>query len=162
MISYFDSSALVKRYVAERGSEEVAQLIQSSEMVGTVLLSRAEVVAALAKATRVGALSEDAATEARDRFESEWRDWVRLAVPEALAARAGDLAWSHALRGYDALHLSAARTWADLMDEPVTFATFDRSLWTAADREGLTAWPEDLPALLESWTEADSPPPHPA
>lgn len=150
MIAYLDSSALVKRYVAERGSEEVDELIRASDVVGTVLLSRTEVVAALAKAVRVSALTEDAAGDARQRFESEWRDLVRLAVPEALAARAADLAWSRGLRGYDAVHLAAARTWADLMDEPVAFATFDRGLWTAADREDLSAWPEDLPALLES------------
>lgn len=152
MICYLNSSALVKRYVTERGSEEVARLTGESEILGTVLLSRAEVVAALAKAVRVAALSEDAASAARQRFESEWMDLVRLAVPEAVVTRAAELAWSHGLRGYDALHLAAARVWADLMDEPILFATFDRRLWTAAEREELDVWPEDLPAMLDSWT----------
>ena len=50
MILYLDASALVKRYVAELGSPEVSAAISQAQVTGTVLLSRAEVEAALAKA----------------------------------------------------------------------------------------------------------------
>ncbi len=56
MILYLDASALVKRYVTEPGSGEVSQAITKADLVGTVLVSRAEVAAALAKAVRVGVL----------------------------------------------------------------------------------------------------------
>ncbi len=151
MICYLDSSALVKRYVTEQGSEEVHRLIETSELLGTALLTRTEVVAAFAKAVRVGALSEDSATEARKRFEGDWNDLVRLAVAEGIVSRAADFAWSHDLRAYDALHLAAARSLADLTGETLLFATFDRRLWTASDNEELHPWPEDLPRLLDSW-----------
>lgn len=151
MILYLDSSALVKKYVLEAGSEEVRRSIEESEGVGTVVLAHTEVVAALAKAVRTGVLTKAAAKVARTQFEGDWPDLIRLAVAEPTATRAADLAWSHDLRGYDALHLAAARTWADLMDEALTFATYDRRLWTAAGAEGLHCWPEDLPAVLDSW-----------
>jgi len=40
MIAYLDTSALVKRYIAETGSQEVAALITQAEQVGTSIVSR--------------------------------------------------------------------------------------------------------------------------
>lgn len=145
MITYLDSSALVKLYVRERGSDAVADLVRSSEILGTALVSRTEVVAALAKAIRVGRLDEDAARRARQHFEGQWDHLVRLSVSEAVTTRAGELAWRHGLRGYDALHLAAALTWQELGGHAITFATFDHDLWNAAGTEAdLPPWPEDL------------------
>jgi len=53
VIVYLDASALVKRYVEEAGSDEVASLIDAAAVVGTSIVSRAEVAAALAKASRM-------------------------------------------------------------------------------------------------------------
>ncbi len=61
MIAYFDSSALVKRYVTEAHSDQTRSLVGSVEIAGTSIVSRVEVVAALAKGVRVGALEEDKA-----------------------------------------------------------------------------------------------------
>jgi hypothetical protein len=75
-----------------------------------------------------------------------------MSVPESLVVRAGELAFEQDLRGYDAVHLAAALTWAEGMGESVTFATFDRQLWEgAAIHAPLTPFPEDLPALLNEW-----------
>lgn len=57
MILYLDASALVKRYVAEPGTVEVNEAIAAAEIVGTTIVSRAEVVAALAKSVRMRLLS---------------------------------------------------------------------------------------------------------
>ncbi len=42
MILSLDASALVKRYVAEPGAREVAEVIAAAEAVDTSLISRAE------------------------------------------------------------------------------------------------------------------------
>jgi predicted nucleic acid-binding protein len=144
MILYLDASALVKRYVAERGSREVAAAIAAAEGVGTSLISRAETAAALAKAVRVRALTRDEAASALQVFRSEWSNLVRVQATEVLVARADQLAWELGLRGYDAVHLAAALVWQDGMGEPVTVATFDRQLWEAAGQRGLARFPEDL------------------
>jgi hypothetical protein len=41
--------------------------------------------------------------------------------------------------------LAAALAWQDALDEPLTMATYDRQLREAAERQGLAAWPENLP-----------------
>ena len=50
MFLYLDSSALVKRYVDEPHSEEVAHLMDETLAIGTSAISRVEVGAALARA----------------------------------------------------------------------------------------------------------------
>ncbi len=78
MICYLDASALVKRYVAELGSDEVEGAIADADAVGTAMISRVEVVAGFARAVRVGALSESDAETARRVFHSDWPDLTRL------------------------------------------------------------------------------------
>lgn len=142
MIVYLDASALVKRYVSEPGSSEVGGLIRRAQALGTAVLSRAEVAAALAKAVRVRALDRDAATAALKSFTADWDDLIRLQLSEALAARAAALAWEYALRGYDAVHLASALFWRDTLGAPVTVATYDRELARGAGGAGLSTWPK--------------------
>jgi predicted nucleic acid-binding protein len=141
MIVYLDASALVKHYVAEAGSAEVSQLLVRGDVVGTAAISRAEVPAALAKAARTGTLTRDEAEAALQVFRTEWVDLVRLQLTEAVVAQADTLAWDHGLRGYDAVHLAAARFWQSSLGERVTLATYGRQLWQAGDASGLVAWP---------------------
>jgi predicted nucleic acid-binding protein len=154
VILYLDASALVKRYVAELGSPEVSAAISRSLVTGTVLISRAEVEAALAKAVRLQALTQEEGLASLQVFRNEWPDLVRVQVTEMVVAQAGNFAWDHGLRGYDAVHLAAASAWQDALGERVTLATFDKHLWAAAESVGLEAHPADLPAMLEAWKNA--------
>ncbi len=151
MICYLDSSALVKLFVDEPGTAEVSRMVKEAQLVGTVAISRAEVIAALAKAVRVGSLSMEDAKSARRRFRTEWLHFLRLQVSDFLIDRAGDLAWTHGLRGYDTVQLAASDIWRESLDAPVSFATFDLKLWKAAEAIGLVPYPHGLPGLLESW-----------
>ena len=144
MIVYLDASALVKRYVAEAGSDEVAALVDTASVVGTSIISRAEVAAALAKASRMQVVLRHEAEAALSVFDAEWTALARLQMSEMLVARAAVVAWDHGLRGYDAVHLATALFWQDMVGERVTLATFDHQLWRAAQTTGLGAWPEGL------------------
>jgi len=145
MIVYLDTSALVKHYVQESGSEQVERVIDQARLVGTAAVTRVEIAAALAKAVRTRLLSTDEAAEALSAFEAEWESLVRLQLHELLLARAASLAWEHGLRGYDAVHLASALFWREIVGEPVVLATYDRELWEEASRCGLKVFPEDRP-----------------
>jgi predicted nucleic acid-binding protein len=67
-----------------------------------------------------------------------------LEVTPLVINRAGELVWKYPLRGYDAVHLAAALTWQDLLEEEITFGTFDRQLWEAVRNTDLKTWPEEL------------------
>ena len=145
MIVYLDASALVKRYVAEAGSPEVEALINEAQAIGTAVISRAEVAAALARAARIGLVTREAGAKALQAFNADWEHLVRLQLGEPLAARAAALAWEHGLRGYDAVHLASALAWSEALGETVAVATYDRELWRGARASGLSAWPAARP-----------------
>ncbi|NIP56996.1 MAG: PIN domain-containing protein [Gemmatimonadetes bacterium] len=151
MILYLDASALVKRYVAERGSEAVARSLEEAEYVATSVVTRVEVSSALGRAVRVDALAEDEAASALRLFRSEWARFLRIQAAESVIAAAARLAWDLGLRAYDTVQLASALWWSDTLEAEVTFATFDLPLWQAAGARGLTRSPPDLPATLERW-----------
>lgn len=154
MICYLDSNALVKLFVEEPGSREVSQGIRSAHMVGTVAISRAEVVATFGKAFRIGWLSREAAQLVRHQFNVEWRHYWHVQVSDSLIEHAADLSWTHRLRGYDSVQLAAAMAWQESLGAPVSLITFDTRLWEASGRAGLEPYPYDLPQLRESWKAA--------
>jgi predicted nucleic acid-binding protein len=147
MILYLDASALVKRYISEVGSPQVGALIAQSDVIGTSLISRAEIAAALARALRRGMLPRDQAEAALLVFRAQWPRLARLQLTEPLLARADALAWDYGLRSYDAVHLAAALFWQETLRVPVTLATFDRELWRAGQVAGLALWPPSLDPL---------------
>src|SRR5206468_2017008 len=90
--------------------------------------------AALAQAQRLGRLSLQKLRKARAEFENIWAQLDRVEVTAQLAQRAGDLAETLALRGYDPVQLAAAET---LDDPDVVVVAGDERLLTAARSLGL-------------------------
>lgn len=135
---YLDSSALVKRYVAEDGTDLVQAAIRQDPYVATSLISAVEVRAALAAAARAGRIS---GTNGLGRlvttFRQDWQHHIVVGVDPALVDSAGELAERHALRGYDAVQLAAALVAAASAAGPIGFGTFDAALRRAAAAEGL-------------------------
>ncbi len=137
MILYLDTSALLKRYVAEQGSVEVAALIAQATVVGTCMIARAEMSAALAKAVRMGTLISNDADMALQVFRNDWPHLARIQVTETVVSRADGLAWGLGLRGNDAVHLASALWWRDVLGEDIVFEAFDLKLRQAAVVSGL-------------------------
>jgi len=142
LILYFDSSALVKRYVEEQGSSDVLDWMDDSDLNGTVLVTRAEVAAAITRAKRMGYIAEDHAHAFLETFHKEWGAFTRIPVTEPLVARADLLACEQDLRGYDAIHLAAALTWQEQLGMAVILVTYDRELAIAARTAGMQVLPE--------------------
>ncbi len=142
MIVYADTSALVKLFVEEENSAQTRGMLQQAQAMGTGLLTRAELGAALARGARLGYLSIAESQVARRRLDVVWRTWIHIAVDESLVSRAEALAWEHGLRGYDAVHLACALAWQEGIGASVVLATFDQELWQAARHAGLGFWPQ--------------------
>ena len=123
---------MVKRYVAESGSEIVRDAMAEAEewyvcRAGFVDTVRAVGLAAGARATRA--------------VEGEWPAFGVVEIDQPLAEHAAALALKHDLRSLDALHLAAALM---LPREALAFATWDRRLHAAAAAERLTLLPVRL------------------
>lgn len=145
MILYLDSSALVKRYVVEPGSNEVNALIAQADAVGCIMSAQVEIASALARSVRMNWVDAKNAEDAWLDFLSQWQSFARLTVTPGLVERASHLAWEHGLRCINATHLAGALTWQEMLEMPITLATFDWELWLAGRKSGLAIWPEVLP-----------------
>ena len=137
MILYLDTSALVKLYAEEEGSDLVRQWVRVSDLIATSLMSYAETRSALARKSRSREISRVIFTKCRREFDRDWQRLHRLAVDEPLVRKAGELAEEHALRALDALHLATADSLQAALGDVVTFACFDSALNGAAEARGL-------------------------
>ena len=143
-IIYLDTSALLKQYIQENQSEAVEELLGLATGLGTSIITHTEMASAMSRATRLGAFPPAEAQAAWKDFLTDWASLTRLKVSAQVTTRAATLAWEYGLRGYDALHFASALVWQENLEMPVTLATFDRELWLAAQKAGMTAWPENL------------------
>ncbi len=131
---YLDASALVKRYVAEDGSELVRRAMAADSAWFMCRVGFVETVRAVG--LTVG-------RRAADVVRREWDAFGVIEVDAALAQHAAELALSRELRSLDALHLAAASL---LPSATLTVATWDVRLHRAARASGLATLPERSPA----------------
>jgi len=136
---YLDSSAVVKLFVAEVGSPQVADAIIRAEGVFASLVTYVEVRSAFARKRREAALDETQYAEVARRFESHWDEYSPIDVTEAVTRNAGNIAEQHNLRALAALHLASAALLKDSSPSPVVFMCADRALHQAARAIGLQA-----------------------
>ena len=141
---YLDSSALVKRYADEAGSEWVRQITKPC-VESTILLaeiSLAEVAAALAAKSRA---SNGITLEERDRalslFLQECQNYfILLAIDRDVIDWAVELVQEYRLRGYDAVQLATAVVNRQVLREESLpaplFVSSDYDLLVAAETEG--------------------------
>ena len=141
---FFDSSAVVKRYVNELGSGYVEELVEPGNQNNVILaqITRVEVASALARRKRGNTLSDDDAALALRSFEFDLVDvYITFQMADEHIGSAAHLATQHALRGYDAVQLATALAANyDLIDNgrnPLVFVAADNDLNLAAIAEGL-------------------------
>ena len=137
MILYFDSSALVKLYVVEQGSEDTHRAAQGAEILALSRIAWAEFHAAIARRVRLVPDDEPALEQARNALVSDWAHFLVLEVSQPVVELAGDHADLYALRAYDAVQLASADYLARESGQNVQFACFDRRLNKAAGALGL-------------------------
>jgi len=138
MIVYADTSAFLKRLVAEDGSELASQVWNSAERVVSSDLIYPEASAALGAMLRAGRLDEAGVRTAICRLERMHDDIELVRFDRTAADLAGGLAQRHRLRGSDAVHLATAVAY----DAPrVVMATWDRRLAAASAEEGMAVVP---------------------
>lgn len=149
-IYYFDSSAIVKRYVSEPGSEWVRLVCEAVDpdtraKLNTIMLGEitvVEVTAAFAK--RIHKTKDLRQDEGADIYKLFLKHLVEeyeiVPLTSALILEARSFAWKHALRAYDAVQLAMALHTRHALEQSETelvFVCSDNALIQAARAEGL-------------------------
>lgn len=136
-MTYLDTSALVKHFMAEKGSDRVQEMVRSGEPAAISKIGYAEVHAALARRRREGGLSTRQYAKACRSFEEDWKTYVKVDLRDEVLLLARDLIKRQPLRGFDAIHLASALTLGRELGEPMTFIAADARLLDAAKVEKL-------------------------
>lgn len=138
---FWDSSAIVPLVCRENESARTRAWLRADPVVVVWCLAATEVVSALARKRRDGALTAVRFGEAKRRLAGLEQAWSEVAALDTVRARARRLLEVHPLSAADALHLGAALVLAEERTHGVGFVSFDERLAEAAAREGFDVVP---------------------
>lgn len=129
---FFDTSAFVKRYVDEPGTEKVLEICNQAEQLVLYVVCLPEMISTLNRLVREGKLQGGDYRKMRHRILKEIEDAeICYLTPEVVTQTIRCLE-NNVLRAMDALHLGCA-----LVVKPDLFVSSDQRQIKAAKRKGL-------------------------
>ena len=131
MIVYLDTSALIKLYIREEGTEEVRGIIQQADLVSTSKVAYVEARAAFSRLRREKNLTEEGYQLAKNSFQQDWSSYLVIELTDMVIKMGGELTEKYALRGFDAIHLASALLLKKQVKQKVTAGCWDARLWDA-------------------------------
>jgi uncharacterized protein len=135
--AYFDTSALIKRYVRERGSTRVVSLMRRHELLSSAI-TPVEVMSALSRRRRDRELSEEDFAATASRVQSERIRWELVEVGETVLNRAEEIVQGTVpVRALDAVHVASLMAFQAASSIQIPFVTGDGRQRDAANYLGL-------------------------
>ncbi len=141
---FFDSSALVKRYVQEQGTQWVQSItaIASSPIVFVSRITWIEVQSAFARLAREQKIDPGKLVAIRRLFEYDWMNQYQIIeLDQDITIQAGQLVHQYVLRAYDSVQLASAFSihplFARIDPRLFTFVCADDRLLKVAKTEGM-------------------------
>ena len=138
-IYYFDSSALVKRYHSEKGTEIVDKIIYELGKGDEAVISYfaiLEIVSALRRKLKNKEITKKVFDMAIATFLSEVTEYFSVRpIDEQILSIATNLVIEHGLKAADSLHLATAKEIANFTSKSVVFIASDKELLDTATLE---------------------------
>ena len=134
---YFDSSALVKRYIEEEGSDKVNALLEEGSMAAASRLAYPEILAAITRRHKAEEIKSGAFERVRKAFKADWESLVVVELHKEVFQFIDEMIAKYALRGADSVHLSSAMWLKKATKGDVVFVASDLELIKAAKAEKL-------------------------
>ena len=123
--AYFDTSALIKRYVEELGRREVLGLLRKSQCVVSAVLP-VEVRSALRRRVAEKTLDAKRVPSILKRLAADRAYWTVIGVSSEVLATVESLSGAHPLRALDAIHVASASWFGDrTASQTLTFVSAD-------------------------------------
>ena len=136
--AYFDTSALIKRYVEELGRRQVLELLRRNRCVISAVLP-VEVRSALRRRVADRTLDAKRVPTILKRFTADRPYWTVIEVSSDVLAAAEALSGAHPLRALDSIHVASAKLFGDrAASEAFTFVSADAHQTRVAEALGLT------------------------
>jgi len=142
MILYLDTSALLKKYFRETGSDEIIARWKDATGIVTSSLAYAEALASIHRKKRDVKFNNDIFQNIIHLFRRDWNSFIRVEVTDELNDWIDKMVSHYSLRGFDAIHLASALIVHDRLPEKFLFACYDNQLLQAAQSAGLQTLPK--------------------
>ena len=137
---YLDTSALLKLYIAEKGTEQVIEAAEGAAdgRIVILVLTPLEARSAIRRREREGDIAAADVNRVLRQIEDDCSTlFLTQPLSSPVMEEAARLIDRHPLRAYDALQLAGCLVVREGMPEPVTFVCADARLCEAATNEGL-------------------------
>jgi predicted nucleic acid-binding protein len=135
-VRFWDTSALVPLFIAERESAQAQRRLREDPEVVVWTLARLELLAALARRGRDEPAVARQLRAARRHFLDAWERWSEVIAADVVRRHAERIVATHPLLASEALHIGAALVAAEHDPGTLEFVTFDRRQAAIAEREG--------------------------
>jgi len=123
--AYFDTSALIKRYVRERGSDRVVSLLRRYDLLSSAITPM-EIMSALSRRRRDRELSEEDFAATLRRVQSERIRWELVELGATVLGRAEEIVQGTLpVRPLDAIHIASLTTFQAAVGIRMPFVTSD-------------------------------------
>jgi predicted nucleic acid-binding protein len=132
MITYFDTSSLLKFIIKEIGSEENLDIWNFSDEKVCSQLTRTEMHSALMRKVREGSISASAMRARLNAMNKLFADVVLVDITSEVIDASCELVKELPLKSADAIHLATA-----LMVRADLFSSSDKRLCAAASESGI-------------------------
>jgi len=133
---YFDSSAVVKLYVQERGRTAVLRLLRQHEVVASAILP-IEIRGALRRRADENVIGRSRLPAALKQLALDRTQWNLLSVSTEILERTEQIVASHSVRTLDAIHIASAQEFAGQLRARIPFISADHRQIEAAVALGL-------------------------
>lgn len=142
-VYYLDTSALVKLYVREAGTDHMTRLADAANgnTMAVLALSRVEFRSAIRQRERLGDVPRDTADALIARMEAHLQNiYLVHPVTDSVLEEAVALLDRHPLRAYDAVQLAGCISLRARSRERPAFVCSDHLLLRAAENEGFSVF----------------------
>ena len=129
---FFDSSAFVKRYVREEGTEAVLAWCERATEIGISGIALPEMISAFCRLRREGLISEAQYRQLKSLLLADIQDVAVCDLTPAVLGQAVASLETNVLRGMDAIHIGSA-----VVLKADVFLSGDKRQLDAATRAGL-------------------------
>jgi len=132
MNAFFDSSAFAKRYIEERGSDEVDDICRATDRLALSSICVPEIISALNRRVREKKVSRADYVTIKARLLDDVRDVELINITDDVIAHSMLILEQNPVRAMDSLHIACAHAWTTDV-----FVTADGDQAKAAHKLGL-------------------------
>ena len=129
---FFDSSALAKRYIKEKGSEQVNEIFAKATTIFVSIICLPEIFSALNRFQREQKINHDQYTQIKESLRHDFKDFSVCDLTPVVIEKSILILERFPLRTMDALHVACA-----MQVETELFVTGDKKQTMASQKSHL-------------------------